>query len=161
MYAERSALLDQVDAITSGSRRGGPRFFICGARRNRSYHSRIEHELDPQVERIERLERTRQEHNRNANVNVARGAGPVDSRSLVIGRVVWDEINDAARSETSFRRSLADARTLDNVEQVAAPGAVRGRLATYGIVSEGTSPQAAFVALRPVAPAAPVRGRRS
>jgi HK97 family phage major capsid protein len=80
---------------------------------------------------------------------------PEDPLSLTIARSLAAEVNDAVRNGLPIRRSLADARAFGQVDSLPAPE-LRNRLVNYAVVTTSMSPQAAFVALRPVAPASVV-----
>lgn len=155
------ARLDRVDVICRSAEDDDRDLLASESREIDKLHDEAEafgRVLDLATPVADRLERTRQEHLRATLApgrSVGMSAGPVDPMGLTISRSLAREVNEAVRNGRTIRRSLSDLPDFGPFAAASGP-AIRGRLAAYGIVSESTSPQAAFVALRPVAPAAPV-----
>ena len=62
LYAERSSLLDQVDSVTADAEANDRDLSTAEMELISRCHSRIEGELDPQIETVEGIERTRAAH---------------------------------------------------------------------------------------------------
>lgn len=77
LHDERTSLLDQVDSITGAAESDDRDLSTAEQELIDRCHNRIADEIDPQLERLERIERTRTEHNRNVLPHVAAHGAPV------------------------------------------------------------------------------------
>ncbi len=161
LLTHRESLLDRVDEIAQTATDADRDLLASESREIERAHNEVER-TDQVISRAkpfaDEAERIRHEHlvSSAGLISMTRSGSrpPSDPLGLVISRSLANEVRDAVRAGQSITRSLSDP-FLD-VWQTPSSPVVRGRLAAYATLVQGTSPQAAFVAVRPLVDAAVV-----
>jgi HK97 family phage major capsid protein len=143
LHDERTSLLDQVDSITNAAEGDDRDLSSAEQELIDRCHNRIADEIDPQLERLERIERTRSEHNRAVLPHVAGAANGTTGAPITppgSGEVVYRTFAEYARDvlivrydQLAQRAGLnARAAAADRIERVVAntlttdvPGLIR------------------------------------
>jgi HK97 family phage major capsid protein len=156
LHDERTSLLDQVDSVTSAAADDDRDLSTAEQELIDRCHTRIADEIDPQLERIERIERTRTEHNRAVLPHVAPPNGapvpvPVGTPELVY-RTFAEYARDVlvTRYDAIAQRAGPNARAAaaDRIERVVAntlttdiPGLIRPQyLSDFAQVIDASRP---------------------
>lgn len=132
LYTDRTSLLDQVDSVTGDAEANDRDLSAAEMELISRCHERIENELDPQIETVEGIERTRAAHVRAvppgatiAPVSPAPGGAPDGviyrtfaeyARDVIVSRYeqIAQRVGSGARSAASERIERAVANTLSS-----------------------------------------------
>lgn len=114
LYAERSSLLDQVDSVTTDAEASDRDLSSAELELIARCHTRIESDLDPQIEAVEQIERTRAAHIANAP----------SSSPAVVPAAPAPETDQVYRSYAEYARDVLITR-YDVIAQRAGGSAVR------------------------------------
>lgn len=155
LHDERTSLLDQVDSITGAAESDDRDLSSAEQELIDRCHNRIADEIDPQLERLERIERTRTEHNRVVLPHVAPNGAPVpvpNSTPELVYRTFAEYARDQliVRYDAIAQRAGANSRALaaERIERVVAntlssdvPGLIRPQyLSDFAQVIDASRP---------------------
>lgn len=118
LHDERTSLLDQVDSITGAAEQDERDLSSAEQELIDRCHNRIAEEIDPQLERLERIERTRTEHNRTVHAHVATTNGNV-APPTETNEVVYRTFSEYARDSLIVRYDQIAARVGPNARVAA------------------------------------------
>jgi HK97 family phage major capsid protein len=155
LHDERTSLLDQVDSITGAAESDDRDLSTAEQELIDRCHNRIADEIDPQLERLERIERTRSEHNRIVLPHVAPNGATVPvpvGTPEVVYRTFAEYARDVliTRYDAIAQRAGPNSRTLaaERIERVVAntltsdiPGLIRPQyLSEFAQVIDASRP---------------------